>query len=165
MNLGFKTHFKGKPTHFVEKVMCSLIETHPGANHLSGEASLVDFVLTAKRKGLFKPGWASSTTSKIHTIREDTKNKWKAGRDIHFAIGVRTRDYWQFAPVVKCKSIQHIKICRIFQTVVIDDRALKWDEISELAKNDGFDSVGEFWNWFDRDFTGKIIHWTNHRYE
>ena len=36
--------------------------------------------------------------------------------------------------------------------------------IKILAKNDGFDSVDDFFKWFDKDFNGKIIHWTNKKY-
>lgn len=31
--------------------------------------------------------------TKIHTIREDKKNRWEAGKKIHFATGVRTKNY------------------------------------------------------------------------
>jgi len=33
---------------------------------------------------------------KIHTIREDKLNRWRAGRIIHAAVGVRTNEYRQF---------------------------------------------------------------------
>jgi len=30
--------------------------------------------------------------SKIHTIRKDSKNRWKVGNTIHFANGIRTKN-------------------------------------------------------------------------
>jgi hypothetical protein len=40
------------------------------------------------------------------------------------------------------------------------------DEIEELAINDGFDSVADFWDYFSSygDFEGRIIHWTDLTY-
>jgi len=34
-----------------------------------------------------------------------------------------------------------------------------------LSANDGFDSVEQFFQWFDKDFKGKLIHWTDYEYE
>lgn len=33
-----------------------------------------------------------------------------------------------------------------------------------LCLNDGFDSAHSFFNWFNKDFQGQIIHWTDFRY-
>ena len=33
-----------------------------------------------------------------------------------------------------------------------------------LAKNDGFDTFDDFCKWFNADFEGKIIHWTDFSY-
>jgi hypothetical protein len=43
---------------------------------------------------------------------------------------------------------------------------MTWDEIEDLAINDGFDDVADFWAWFDQysPFSGKLIHWTGLRY-
>jgi len=37
-------------------------------------------------------------------------------------------------------------------------------EIERLAENDGFNTASDFLEWFDHDFTGKIIHWTDYKY-
>src|SRR5699024_11014489 len=47
---------------------------------------------------------------KIHTIRHDGKNRWKTGNKIHMVINNRTKDRFQFAPVLECKSVQKIEI-------------------------------------------------------
>lgn len=36
--------------------------------------------------------------------------------------------------------------------------------VLELAVNDGFDSDEMFFKWFDKDFDGWLIHWTDKRY-
>lgn len=120
----------------------------------------------------FKPQFKDpiKTGQKKHTIREDKHNRWKAGRVIHFATGVRTEFYEQFKEG-KCKSVQTIQIDYDYiqpvghcVNVFIDDRSLHPDEIRILAKNDGFEDTSEFFAWFNKDFKGKIIHWTDLKY-
>ncbi|MBD8349370.1 hypothetical protein [Dysgonomonas sp. HGC4] len=48
--------------------------------------------------------------------------------------------------------------------VSVDKRVLSLEEINTLAKNDGFDSTHDFFRWFNQDFKGKIIHWTDLKY-
>jgi predicted nucleotide-binding protein (sugar kinase/HSP70/actin superfamily) len=36
--------------------------------------------------------------------------------------------------------------------------------MNKLAINDGFEDMHQFFKWFDTDFKGKIIHWTDLRY-
>lgn len=112
--------------------------------------------------------------SKIHTIRTDKSNRWKPGMFIHFAKGVRTKNYINFH-MGFCHSVQQLKIEYIpyeGQTkglvadifVSIDGRLLNNEEVNVLAKNDGFQSASDFLEFFDKDFTGKIIHWTDFKY-
>lgn len=112
---------------------------------------------------------------KIHTIRVDKTKRWKPGIIIHFANGVRTKNYTQFHKG-KCISTQAIEIRNVFRKtdfdtytfvrrdVYIDGRLLSTDEIWQLALNDGFDNPEDFFKWFNQDFKGKIIHWTDFRY-
>lgn len=117
----------------------------------------------------FKPQFVPRILSgrKIHTIREDKTNRWKPGNKIQMATGVRTKNYNCFKTAV-CVSVQTIEIRNIFDdknAVLIDGRKLTKEEIKTLAKNDGFDNVKDFWNWFFmEDFIGKIIHWTYFKY-
>lgn len=121
--------------------------------------------------------------SKIHTIREDPKNRWKWPNVIHFATGVRTKNYHQFKEG-QCKSVQEIQmfwyrrdfetIFRVyidgksFGTIVInkghEDNPIITGDLEALALNDGFDSLEEFMKWFKDDFKGKLIHWTDKKY-
>lgn len=98
---------------------------------------------------------------KIHTIREDSNNRWTKSRPIQFATGSRTPQYNCFGEGV----------CTGVQSIMIMDRSVfvagtRIDNIEEFAHNDGFDSVDDFWGWFDvyTPFVGKIIHWTDKRY-
>ena len=44
------------------------------------------------------------------------------------------------------------------------ERALSIEQMQELAVNDGFASLEEFFEWFSDSFKGKLIHWTEKRY-
>lgn len=118
----------------------------------------------------FKERFKSSILDgkKIHTIREDKSNRWQIGRIMHMATGVRTKKYSQFYEDT-CKSIQRIKIIRtsdyLNETIVeIDGRKLTEHEVQQLAWNDGFVNLIDFWMWFSEGFEGKIIHWTDLKY-
>ena len=148
MVLGFKTHIKGKPTHFVQKILAC----NPG-------------------------GYADAFKPKKHSIRGG--ERWKPGMKIHMAIGVRTKDYFQFngdgIGLDKVISTQKIEIKyensnSDFPTVIIDGRRFNIfvnadvPVLERLALNDGFESFGNFLDWFSSDFSGQIIHWTDERY-
>ena len=103
---------------------------------------------------------------KLHTIRLDEKDRWFKGRKIHFATGTRSSKYNCFKESV-CTGTQYIEINVYgYHTIYINGVPLDSIEIQDLAINDGFDSVYDFWQWFDqyRDIQGKIIHWSNLRY-
>jgi len=164
MILGFKQQFPWKePTYFREKILAG-----------AGYGPIVSM-------------------PKIHTMREDPYNRWKAGMSIQMAYGVRTKNYEQFnkgiTELEKCVSTQAIKIIWFYKNeyiktdlplkqingphgefnyypaIWIDGRQLlTFGEIITLAHNDGFDSVIDFFKWFNRDWSGKIIHWTDFRY-
>lgn len=133
--------------------------------------------------------WPSIETinPKKHTIRLDNGNRWKEGNLIHAVINNRTPSRYQFAPIIKCTSVQIIEIKDLSQSskipcsyvakvvvrgetyikpfdVFIDGFHLSYNELEKLAINDGFDSVEQFFQWFNEDFTGKIIHWTDEKY-
>ena len=117
---------------------------------------------------------------KIHTIREDPTNRWKAGNKIHFATGVRTKHYNQFA-AGKCHSVQYITILWEDRPVVYigdsedsimpfyfknDDVTYGAGQMLALVKNDGFASLKDFFEWFSKDiWAWKIIHWTDLKYD
>jgi hypothetical protein len=112
--------------------------------------------------------------TKKHTLREDKKNRYYAGCLLHLSTGVRTKNHRRLKDTV-CTGIQRIQIrygsggyqdVFAYQDVevTVDGRSLGSGEIGELAKNDGFETSDDFFRWFNKDYTGKIIHWTNLKY-
>lgn len=125
---------------------------------------------------------------KIHTIRSG--NRWRPGMKIHPVINNRTKNRFQFAPVLECKSVQEIEIIDanmlsmnhpdisyhsevqvdfsgdvvsffLRYTVKIDGKVLNSEEVSKLAINDGFPNADAFFFWFDKDFQGQIVSWVS----
>ena len=116
--------------------------------------------------------------SKIHTIRKDEKDRWKVGTNIHFVINNRTKNRFQFAPILPVKSIQkfrvswddgivHIYIDDIlfYTNIGLHSRFIEFHkQMQKFAENDGFSDIKSFLSWFNDDFDGKIIHWTDSYY-
>lgn len=110
---------------------------------------------------------------KIHTIREDKANQWQPGKKIHAATGVRTKSYRPFMESV-CVSTQFIQIypqgispkpwiaVEFTKNLTFQMSA---EQVDLLARNDGFESTEDFWEWFKNPVRAKLIHWTEFRYE
>lgn len=114
----------------------------------------------------FKPRFVQPILdgSKIHTIREDIHGRWKPGNTIHFATGVRTKNYNCFK-LGKCKSTQEFELkVEGVAWIYIDGRRLTPHEMHRLAINDGFKNIQELIEFFDNRFRGPLIHWTDYRY-
>ena len=110
---------------------------------------------------------------KIHTIREDKGGRWAIGKKIHFATGVRTKNYHQFKTGL-CYRTQTIEIRydnkdSDYPAVIIDGWTHRVyhrpNKILQVAMNDGFKNLNDFFKWFNSDFKGKIIHWTDFIYQ
>lgn len=125
----------------------------------------------------FKPPFSAPilTGQKIHSIRKDPKGRWKRGRKIHCANYVRTPHQRTFYET-QCTGVEPIEI--FHHEIKIGDKPpipdvsvmvggfpLFGDALEELAYNDGFDSAADFLAFFDKDFKGVIVHWTDYRYE
>jgi hypothetical protein len=176
MTLAFSQTIDNKPSYFIEKIICQLSKqldeeldeyTLPTRQTL-GYTNSLDFI----RKVVdVKP--------KKHTLRRDTANRWKAGTKIHPVIHNRTPNRFQFAPIIPCVSTQKIEIKHFadaIEVVIADEKCftahhiglhkmVEYDfELEVLAKNDGFNSIEDFFKYFKEDFVGKIIHWTNLKY-
>lgn len=167
MTLSFSTKWPkrmgelaGQPNYFIEKITSTL--------HNVSFTDAIEY----QRQYIEKTGeklYASiinRETPKLHTIREDKTNRWKAGNDIHFVINNRTKNRFQFAPILKCASVQEIQIYHMkhSKNIYVDGIWLSDCEIKQLAINDGFPSVEAFFSFFNNDFDGKIIHWTDLKY-
>ena len=107
--------------------------------------------------------------TKLHSMREDAKDRWKVGMAIQMATGVRTKNYECFDRDKICTGLQTAEIKYYVGNgkdvhVFVDGKELPWSTIEMLALNDGFRSVGAFFEWFNKDWKGKIIHWDEVRY-
>lgn len=165
MTLAFtqKNQYTGKPTFFPEKVLASLEFEKDETNYLKEIIEREDLAFYVY----------TNCTPKKHTIRADTFKRWKVGMDIHFVINNRQKNRYQFAPIRKVVSIQTIEIIysddettRATENpiVKVDGRKVKRKHLPQLAMNDGFQTLQEFFDWFNDSFTGIIIHWTEIKY-
>jgi hypothetical protein len=176
MILPFSTQMNGKPTYFVEKIWKGLSgdlilnkvgypsEVYPKEYLECLQKELVNY---------------ENKLPKLHTFREDKKDRWKPGTKIDFFINCRQKNMFRFAPVLPVVSTQKVEIKWIPLTRPLGERR-PWvridgkniftidhfitEEMTQLALNDGFDNVEDFFAYFNEDFTGKIIHWTDLRY-
>lgn len=110
--------------------------------------------------------------TKIHSIREDEKDRWHAGILIHMATGTRTK-YYNCFKQTPCTSTQDIFMSYDWMLhISIDDRELYIPEKKILAKQDGFENFQAFEEYWwpklahhkGKIFSGKIIHWTQFTY-
>lgn len=167
MILGFSTQLNGKPTYFVEKIHSGLLQ-----NDL-----LQGFDLGFEHE--FNLDKLCSSKPKLHTMREDATDRWHAGMMIDFFINCRQKNMFRFAPVLPVVSVQKVTIKYHTNTflVHIDGKLFffgnrdftvnefeNYKGMLQLAQNDGFDTIEDFFAYFNEDFTGKIIHWTDLRY-
>jgi hypothetical protein len=163
MILSFSTKFpNGKPTYFIDKIWDGFIKDSCLNNTIYQRYAKLYFEKFGKR-------WDFQTVSKPkrHTIRKDEHNRWKPGMKIHFTVFPRSKKMFQFAPALECKSVQKVEIFKRdgLRFIRIDGRFINSNQVAEeIAKNDGFDSVDDFFDWFNTDFEGKIIHWTDLKY-
>lgn len=165
-------HLAGQNTLFPLKVLRCLENEYSGKMHAF---KMRTFFSYSRYEGFTQEVY-QKILPKFHTIREDKGNRWKAERDIQLVINNRTKNRYQFAPVIPCVSVQPIKIeydpkDPVFPNVNVlvstgnnSYKLLGIYSITQLALNDGFDTVEDFFAWFNKDCTAKIIHWTNLRY-
>lgn len=159
-------------TYFIEKINLGLLK--------SNQSKAIDYVESLEDyRSRFGGNWDTKENlkPKIHTIRKDESERWKPGMKIHFVVNNRSPNRFQFAPVVQCVSVQEFKIEWINGTawVTIGNRSFTTfrktktgceygGNAKELALNDGFATVEDFFKYFNKDFKGRLIHWTNLRY-
>jgi len=172
MILPFSTKINGKETNFVSKIWESLIpmfsEYPKGIPLFKYPKEYRDCV----DKGLLS--WYKQKP-KIHTIREDKKNRWKVGTKIDFFINARQKNMFRFAPVLPVVRIQDILITytKFGKAMVFIDGKIfymqDWSleqsyKMLHFAQADGFDTIEDFFAFFNKDYKGKLIHWTDKKY-
>jgi hypothetical protein len=106
MTLSFKTQIAEKPNYFIEKIWWALID-----NDIIGEYHNSTKELSQYRFDYFElfgihwDGQCRKVENKLHTIREDKHDRWKAGKVIHPVINNRTPNRFQFAPCFPCVTV------------------------------------------------------------
>lgn len=164
MKLSFGTEVNHQPNYFLEKIWKGLLQ---------GTGQLEESYLNYQSRYLEKFGqfWEGDTFGeflepKIHTIRRDQDNEWRAGMDIQLVINLNTPDEFQFAPLLKCQSVQRIQIdySNLISdkgpSVFIDYELLDRATLARMVMNDGFPTIDDFFLYFNEEFTGNLIHWT-----
>lgn len=188
MTLSFSQTINGKPNYFIEKIWFGLFKSNIVPDLM--DCRDYRFAYNARfGKDWDEWDWPSEDIGmKLHTIRDYRKNgktglkadkQWKAGDKIHYCINNRSPNYFQFAPVIECKSVQTVEFNNRFGAssfeVVIDGKIFAqkhygYDEdlnpkgLEQLAINDGFDSVEDFINYFSMGVERQLIHWTDLKY-
>ena len=166
MTLSFTQKINGKPNYFVHKIWRGILY------HRLSDADFVSFCYQPwfKKFGETCPMMDGlNVPPKLHTIRLDPHNRWRPGMKIHPVINNRSENRFQFAPTMLCMSTHRIDVVRKCNDIdvgwiYVDGKPITGDKIIKLAINDGFDSVEDFFNYFNKDFTGKLIHWTDLKY-
>lgn len=170
MIAAFSTKIKEKETHFVSKIWSGLLK-----NGLATIEQLKQYERDYLLKHCKELNIDLEAKPKLHTLREDSKNRWKVRNAIDFFINCRKEDMFQFAPKVLVKGIQNVFITRNDfgkSMVFIDGKLFYLEDWSlehkhkmlHFAQNDGFETTEDFFEYFDTDFNGKIIHWTKLKY-
>ncbi|MEJ7644309.1 MAG: hypothetical protein WKF87_06920 [Chryseolinea sp.] len=173
MTIGYSNEYaNGVPTFFKYKILKGI------------DPMLIDYTLAFKtNEDLAAYEEMSPTlTVKIHTIRADNSDRWHGGMKIHHCYHNRTPNRCCFLEN-ECERTQRIQIIfkgmpiiavnsrgkdvkvGIRTLVIVDGLVMNEEQVETIAKNDGFDSTAKLFEWFEnKDFTGKILHWTKLRY-
>ncbi|MDX3913795.1 MAG: hypothetical protein QHC79_09665 [Pseudosphingobacterium sp.] len=186
MTLGFSQQINGKPNYFAEKIWISILD-----GNFPDEIKFQYDLFYKEYANKFGKHWDAIDfdliKGKVHTIRHDPKDRWKTGNLIHPVINNRSSNRFQFAPAIPCVSTQKIEVewcdsgnllgryARVYVDStrylgVFEEKENRWqstfnrDSLDTLAINDGFDSVKDFFAYFNQNFEGKIIHWTDLKY-
>jgi hypothetical protein len=181
MILPFSTQLNGKPTYFPEKIVTGLehnkIISFDEAEHLFD----VKIIHHKSKKGVItntriKLDGTIDHNPKLHTLRDDIKDRWRAEIMIDFFINSRTKSMFRFAPKLPVVSTQEVLMTYYHSDIIqisIDGRELfGYIERLEFAINDGFDNWEDFFNYFypkikaapKEVYKPKLIHWTDLRY-
>lgn len=119
--------------------------------------------------------------------------RFEKGVNLHLVINNRSPNRFQFAPTLKCTRVQTIEIkwdaSEMIEVdghdkptylfiekgqfgrnlysdlmIFIDRKRIPVSEWGKLAHNDGFETLEGFLTYFNQDFEGQIIHWTDKKY-
>lgn len=86
---------------------------------------------------------------KRQTIRPVRKNPTKPGDELYLYTGQRTKKCRKLLETF-CKSVDKLSI--FTNKVIINDKCMSSYEICELSKNDGFENVRDFFEFFKNQY-------------
>jgi hypothetical protein len=167
MILPFSTHINGQPTYFVEKIHKGLILNDKIDGFYSNFCP-DNYNFDILNNENIKP--------KLHTLRDDLKDRWQRDKLIHFFINNQKPNMFQFAPVLPVIRVQSVYMSYRYNDIIdisINGNQLhNNDDIMNFVHNDGFDTWEDFFNYFypkieatpDNWYTPKLIHWTGLKY-
>nr|WP_294897781.1 hypothetical protein [uncultured Pedobacter sp.] len=174
MTLSFQQQIDGKPNYFIEKIWEGFLQA--GISEEIYHQYQMDHAEKLGQMWGFPDERLQSP--KLHSIRKG--NRWKAGDKIHFVINNRTKNRFQFAPIVPVVSTQEFEIKwvenpkykeRYKPEIYIDGKLFFSDyftserkELERLSQNDGFEEGYDVCYYFNKNFKGQIIHWTDLKY-
>lgn len=102
---------------------------------------------------------------KLCTIRKERKRPIKQYDYLYFFTGQRTCQCRAVGGGI-CTKVQEIVINRSKKQVFVDKVKLTTEQLEILAKNDGFNNIDSFYDFFTSQtepvFIGQIIHWIKH---
>jgi hypothetical protein len=135
---------KGQPTYFVEKIFKSLYLMKRVPKEL---VEAFNFEIMND----------DAVAAKHHTIRAG--NRWKVGDN--FSPRVWSGKPYRSKQIIIASDVEIKKVFNFEtygMTTLINDRPINHLEFSELATNDGLDSV-DMYDWLKKPFIGQIICW------
>jgi len=175
MICGFQQKFPwGEPTWFREKILAgagyATTETHP-------LRQLLNHILEPK----------------IHTIRPGNRWRAGMPIQMAYGVRTKNYQQFNkgIPELEKVVSVQHVKITWVgakdpetyWPKIEVDGNVIGYTramkkivaglpiivttdktKVIEFVHNDGFDSITDFCRWFNKDFEGQIIHFTDLRY-
>lgn len=184
----FATYLQGKPSLFPDKIWAFKFRYCSPHRYRDFEAKY------ANRFDPYGFISWNKLNPKIHTIRKDVSDKLKKGDVIRPVINLNTPQEFQFATNIEIKGIQSIEINydrkKDLQPIItIDGKSIKpigcetpvrknnrlyadelkaaqeYDDFfSDFYLNCGFDHAEDFIRFFPENYKGKIIHFTNFKY-
>lgn len=165
MKLSFGTDIDDQPNYFVEKIW-------KGLTSLSVHLEKDYYQYLQRHLEKFNRSWDGDQYTeflepKLHTIRKDVDDLWRAGMEITMVIDKDSPQEFQFAPILSCQSIQKIELHKTdngWVQIRIDGRFLTAEEVQQFAVNDGFSNADALYAYFKGSFKGKLIHWTAFKY-
>ncbi len=166
MILGFKTQVKGKPTHFVQKILACKLDEYRKA--------FAPKIHTIRGGNRWKQGNSIQMATGVRTKKYFRFNGDGIGLDKCLgvqAIEIIRADDLPFNEFESNGWIVSVPVRKLDETfsaafkVKVDGRDLSKDEIKLLSANDGFETPEQMFWWFDLDsFSGQLIHWTDFKY-